>query len=210
MEASWESVSAGSVRRRCSDRRSWTPHATSSFERGTRGCRCAKSLTRSTTPPPAIYLYFKDRDDLVFSVCEQLMEGLVRELQQVVNDTKDPLTALKIGLRRYIEFGVRHAEHYAATFMIPHRHSPDIDLQYKRPESMSMQAFAFLPKLVGECVRLKKLRKVDVEVTSRALWAGIHGMTSLLIAIPTFEWGNKDRVIDQLITMMLDGLKPVR
>ncbi len=30
--------------------------------------------------PTAIYLHFKDRDDLVFCVCEQLMAGLVREL----------------------------------------------------------------------------------------------------------------------------------
>lgn len=177
---------------------------------GYEGLSMRKVADKIDYSPTAIYLYFKDRDDLVFSVCQQLMEGLVRELQQVVRESKDPLVALRIGLRRYVEFGLAHAEHYAATFMIPHKHAPDIDAQYKRPESMSMQAFAFLPKLVGECVRLKKLRKVDVETASRALWAGIHGITSLLITVPTFDWGDKDRVIDHLITMLLDGLKPAR
>ncbi len=57
---------------------------------------------------------------------------------------------------------------------------------------MSMQAFGFLPRLVGECVEQKKLAKVDVQAASCALWAGIHGITSLLIAMPNFKWGDRD------------------
>jgi hypothetical protein len=75
---------------------------------------------------------------------------------------------------------------------------------------MGMQAFGFLPRLVGECVRLKKFKKVDVDAASRALWAGVHGITSLLIVMPTFEWGDRNRVIDQLIAMLIDGLRPSR
>jgi hypothetical protein len=39
------------------------------------------------------------------------------------------------------------------------------------------------------------------------LWAGIHGITSLLIVMPNFQWGDRDEVIDQLITMLVDGLR---
>ncbi len=156
--------------------------------------------------PTAIYLHFKDRDDLVYSVCEEVFAGLVRELQSVVRRHTDPLMALKKGLRRYIEFGLANPQHYLAVFAVPH-HEPGV-VPEKRPNSMGLQAFGFLPRLVGECVRLKKLRKVDVEATSRALWAAIHGMTSLLIVMPGFEWGNRDTVIDQLIDLLLQGLAP--
>jgi AcrR family transcriptional regulator len=157
--------------------------------------------------PTAIYLHFKDRDDLVFSVCEQLFGGLVRELRDVADRNPDPLVALRKGLRRYIDFGLAHPEHYLATFVVPHGQDPDVNKRYKQPEAMSMQAFGFLPRLVAECVRQKKIAKVDVEAASRALWAGIHGITSLLIVMPTFEWGNRDRVIDQLISMLIEGLR---
>lgn len=159
--------------------------------------------------PTAIYLHFKDRDDLIFSVCEEVMTGLVRELQAVARQNPDPLVALKKGLRRYVDFGLSHPQHYLAVFGVPR--GPESGAAHeKRPDSMGMQAFGFLPRLVGDCVRLKLIRKVDVDTTSRALWAGIHGVTSLLILMPGFEWGNRDRVIDQLLTLLLNGLKPVR
>jgi len=157
--------------------------------------------------PTAIYLHFKDRDDLVFCVCEQLMAGLVRELNEVKSRHADPLVALRKGLRRYVDFGLKHPEHYQATFMTRHSADPDVDQRYLEPNTMGMQAFSFLPLLVGECVRQKKLAKVDVHAASCALWAGIHGITSLQIAMPNFKWNDRDKVIDQLIAMMVEGLK---
>ena len=156
--------------------------------------------------PTAIYLHFKDRDDLVFCVCEQLMAGLVRELNEVKSRYADPLIALRKGLRRYVEFGLKHPEHYQATFMTRHSGDPEIDQRYLEPNTMGMQAFSFLPWLVGECVKQKKLARVDVHAASCALWAGIHGVTSLQIAMPNFKWNDRDKVIDQLIAMMVKGL----
>jgi AcrR family transcriptional regulator len=155
--------------------------------------------------PTAIYLHFKDRDDLVFSVCEEVLGGLVRELHAVEQQHADPLVALKKGMRRYVEFGLAHPQHYLAVFVVPHNQDAGRE---KTPDSMGAQAFGVLPRLVGECVRLKKIRKVDVDATSRALWASIHGITSLLIVMPGFDWGNRDKVIDQLLTLLLDGLAP--
>jgi AcrR family transcriptional regulator len=157
--------------------------------------------------PTAIYLHFKDRDELVFCVCEQLMAGLVRELHEVTQKHPDPLVALKKGLRRYVDFGLAHPEHYQATFTVPHGRDPETDRRHLEPNTQGMQAFSFLPRLVGECVKQKKLAKVDVHAASCALWAGIHGITSLQIVMPNFKWNNRDKVIDQLITMMVEGLK---
>jgi AcrR family transcriptional regulator len=174
---------------------------------GYEGLSMRKVAEKIDYSPTAIYLHFKDRDDLVFNVCEQLMAGLARELQEVANRSPDPLVALKKGLRRYVEFGLAHPQHYEATFGIPHGHDPDKDARYLAPGTMSMQAFGFLPQLVGECIKQKKLAKVDVHAASCALWAGIHGITSLLIVMPNFKWGNPDQVVDQLISILIEGLK---
>jgi AcrR family transcriptional regulator len=171
------------------------------------GLSMRKVAERIDYSPTAIYLHFKDRDDLVFCVCEQLMGGLVKELQQVADRHADPLVALKKGLRRYVEFGLKHPQHYQATFGIPHGHDPEKDARYQEPGTMAMQAFGFLPRLVGECVKQKKLAKVNVHDTSCALWAGVHGLTSLFIVMPNFQWGDRERVLDQLITMLVDGLR---
>ena len=174
---------------------------------GYEGLSMRKVAERIDYSPTAIYLHFKDRDDLVFCVCEQLMAGLVRELQEVKSRHADPLVALKKGLRRYVDFGLKHPEHYQATFMRGHSGDPEVDQRYLEPNTMGMQAFSFLPGLVGECVKQKKLAKVDIHAASCALWAGIHGITSLQIAMPNFKWNDRDKVIDQLIGMMVAGLK---
>jgi AcrR family transcriptional regulator len=175
---------------------------------GYEGLSMRKVAEKIDYSPTTIYLHFKDRDDLVFCVCEELMAGLVRELHAVAERHSDPLVALQKGLRRYVEFGLQHPQHYLATFGLPHGHDPEKDARYMEPGTMSMQAFGFLPRLVGECVQQKKLGKVDVHAASCALWAGIHGMTSLLIVMPNFKWEEPDRVVDQLITMLVDGLRP--
>jgi AcrR family transcriptional regulator len=174
---------------------------------GYEGLSMRKVAEKIDYSPTAIYLHFKDRDDLLFHVSEQLMAGLVRELQSLALESSDPLVALRKGLRRYVDFALAHPQHYIASFMIPQGQDPEVAARFKQPDTMSMQAFGLLLQLVGECVRQKKLRKVEVENVSRALWAAMHGITSLLIAIPTFDWGNRDRVIDQLIAILIDGIK---
>lgn len=175
---------------------------------GYEGLSMRKVADQIDYSPTAIYLHFEDRDDLVFCVCEELMAGLVRELQAVAERHADPLVALKKGLRRYVDFGRQHPQHYQATFGMPHGRDPQKDARYLEPGTMSMQAFGFLPRLVAECVKQKKLAKVDVHAASCALWAGIHGITSLLIVLPNFQWQDPDRVVDQLIAMLVDGLRP--
>ena len=173
---------------------------------GYEGLSMRKVARRIDYSPTAIYLHFKDRDDLVSSVCEQLMAGLAKELKQVADRHSDPLVALKKALRRYVEFGLKHPQHYQATFGIPHGHGAEKDARQQAPATMATQAFEFLPRLVGECVKQKKLAKVDVRTASCALWAGVHGITSLLIVLPNFNWGDPDKVVDQLVTTLVEGL----
>jgi AcrR family transcriptional regulator len=157
--------------------------------------------------PTAIYLHFKDRDELVFCVCEEFMAGLLNEMKEIIGRTPDPLAALRKMLRRYIEFGLANQQQYLATFVIPHANTPEVEARFTEPTTMSMQGFGLLVQVVGEGVRQKRLKRIDVEAATRALWAGVHGLTSLLIVMPRFDWGDRDRVIDQLVSMLVDGLR---
>jgi len=55
----------------------------------------------------------------------------------------------------------------------------------------------------------KRFRRMDVDVASQALWAAVHGVTSLLVLRPTFHWANPDRVIAEVIDAAVDGLLSV-
>src|SRR5512134_3989948 len=76
-----------------------------------------KVAERIEYSPTAIYLHFDDKRDLVFSVCEETFARLVKELESLESEFKDPLVRLRTGMRRYIDFGLRHPQHYLATFV---------------------------------------------------------------------------------------------
>ena len=174
---------------------------------GYEGLSMRKVAEKIDYSPTAIYLHFKDRDELVFQVCEDLMAGLVRELHHLERQTTDPVVGLRKGLRMYVDFGLTHQEHYTATFIIPHETTPEIQGRYNDPASMSGQAFGILVRMVAACIEKKKIAPADPLVTSRALWAATHGITSLLITIPGFEWGRQEDVIDRLIGILVEGLR---
>jgi AcrR family transcriptional regulator len=156
--------------------------------------------------PTTIYLYFQDKSDLLFAVCEDTFAALVRELGALEKKTRNPVEGLKKGLRIYVNFGLRHPQHYLLAFVIPHQHGHDSS-RYIAPEAMGMKAFAFLPRGIAECIQRKQFRAVDVATAAQALWAAVHGVTSLLIVHPEFPWVKKESLVDAVIDAAVDGLR---
>jgi hypothetical protein len=111
---------------------------------------------------------------------------------------QDPVEALKKGLRAYVDFGLRNPNDYRFAFMLRR------PLQ-RRPYRVH-PVFDVLRHMVGRCVEEKRFRAVNVETTSQALWAAIHGITSLLIQRPTFPWVENTELIDQVINNAIDSL----
>jgi AcrR family transcriptional regulator len=157
--------------------------------------------------PTAIYLHFRDKQDLVFSLCEESFGRLVRELEGLDAEA-DPVARLKQGLRRYIDFGLKNPQHYLATFVVPHedRADPKMAAKAQGDNTMGMRALGILRARVAELASDKKLRRLDVDTATRALWSAIHGITSLLIVFPEFPWGDPEAVISTVIDTAVDGL----
>lgn len=179
---------------------------------GHEGLSMRKVANRIEYSPTAIYLHFKDKQALVEELCEETFARLVAEMEGLPQESRDPLVCLRRGLERYVDFGLRFPQHYLAAFVIPNGVSEDEEMRdrLQAPDSNGMRALGILRQIVAECVRQKKLKGKNVDVTTRALWAGIHGITSLLIVYKTFPWGDKNAVVRTLIEALIGGLKPAR
>ena len=156
----------------------------------------------------ALYLHFEDKRDLVFQVCEETFSKLVAELASLESDVKDPVARLREGMRRYVAFGLRHPQHYLATFVaVPHDQLPEDVARYNNPESNGMKALGVLRATIQACVDAGKFRSVDPDVATRSTWCAMHGVTALLIQMPNFAWGDQKAVIESLIDTTIEGLK---
>lgn len=155
--------------------------------------------------PTTIYIYFKDKGDLLEQVCKETFGGLVQLLTKIMDQPGDPIDRLKKGLLAYIEFGLENPHQYRATFMMPIPEGFD-RTKYQQEDSPGMQAFSFLIRGVTDCVKAGKLPALNVELASQTLWAGIHGITSLLITKSWFPWVGRDKVIHSTVDTLVSGL----
>ncbi len=156
--------------------------------------------------PTTIYLYFQDKAELLESVCKETFSRLMQRLTRILEQPGDPLDRLKRGLRAYAEFGLENPHHYRATFMMPIPEGFDVE-KHLEPDSPGMQAFSFLRRCVGDCVSAGKIRAKEVELVSQTLWAGIHGITSLLIVHDHFPWVGRERLIHSVVDTLVTGLE---
>ncbi len=156
--------------------------------------------------PTTIYLYFKDKDDLLQQICEETFGRLIQRIQRAVQSADGPIEGLRAGCRAYIEFGVAFPHHYRMVFLHP-AYSEREDLEHFE-NSKGGQAFQLLEQAIQDCISAGALRKTAVRETATSFWAMLHGITMLLLSGKQLMWITKDRLIERSLDLMIDGLRP--
>ncbi len=154
--------------------------------------------------PTTIYLYFKDKADLLDSVCKETLLDLLNTLELLNRDKSNPVETLKKSGKAYVDFGLKYPQDYKLTFVVRPQFQKGLGLE---EGSVGERVFNYLCAMVSECIRQKAFRQVAVETTGQALWSAVHGVTLLLINFSDFPWTEKDKLIDMVIDTMVDGLK---
>ena len=155
--------------------------------------------------PGTIYLYFKDKSEIVRTLCDETFFKLDQRLRAIKDDTGDPLSSLRRGLRTYIEFGLQNPHHYLVTFVLPRGLPGDSELH--EPIVTGKSCFENLRGIVRMCIEQGLFRLHDVEEASQVLWAGIHGITSLLITRQDFPFIEQTRLVERLLDVLVEGVR---
>jgi AcrR family transcriptional regulator len=153
--------------------------------------------------PTTIYLYFKDKNELLSAVCEETFALLAAKLERLQRTSDTLLGHLREGLRTYVDFGLAHPNQYIVTFMHP---SQGLDgAPFEHP--IGSRAFDSLRQAVRACVENGDIQTTNVDMTARALWAGVHGMTSLLITTKGTTSADRQALVDHVIDTLVAGLR---
>ena len=155
--------------------------------------------------PTTIYLYFRDKQEVVQEICRETFALLTKRLDEVLAAPGDPVERLKTGLRAYVEFGLEHPDHYRVSLMMPCTDCEEAPRE-KFEESEGAEAFKCLTRSVSECVQAGRIANSDILAVSQVLWVSIHGLVSLLITHGDhFPWIERNRLIEMTIGTVVQG-----
>jgi len=155
--------------------------------------------------PTTIYLYFKDKWDLFRSVCEEAFAKLELELEAIKKTEDDPVECFRRGTIAYVNFGLRHPNHYRVVFMTPH--PSDCDNAYQFTGSAGEKSFMYLVSQIQRGMEQGKFRRGDPMLAAQTAWSSMHGLTSLLITMPGFPWVERNALIQNLADTLVRGLQ---
>lgn len=138
--------------------------------------------------PTAIYLYFKDKEELLRELCSQDFRKLAQHFQTIAG-IEDPVEKLRQTGLAYVDFGLTHPNHYRLMFMTPEPVEPTEEVLAGKGNP-DQDAYAFLKMIVSDCIAQGRFREdlTDPDTVSQILWAGVHGLVSLHIVMCNDEW----------------------
>jgi AcrR family transcriptional regulator len=137
---------------------------------GEEGLSIREVCARAGVTAPTVYHHFGDKAALVDRVVDECFASFDRANVRRPGPS-DPVEALRRGFDRYVAYGVEHPAHYRLMFQ---RLGP-------RPTPAGLASYDRLRRAVAAAAAAGRLVP-PVEAATAALWASMHGVTSLLIS----------------------------
>lgn len=145
---------------------------------------------------PTLYAYFSSQDEIGKELHDRAFSQLAARLMRLPRS--DILTAedLAAPLRAYVEFGLEQPDAYRIAFMLETAiHRTEGPTKPDLPEG-SRECFGVLHQMVVGLHAQGLTVDQDPDTLAQCLWAGMHGLVSLLIARPGFPWVERQHLID--------------
>jgi AcrR family transcriptional regulator len=127
--------------------------------------------------PATIYLYFKDKNDILFALHTMSFDELYK-FQQKVQKIKDPAKRLRKHGEAYIKFALENPEMYNLMFIM---RSPVKQIAETEKWNVGLRSYDLFKNNVQDAMNAGLLKKENIDVAAFALWAQAHGIVSLIL-----------------------------
>ena len=154
--------------------------------------------------PATIYLYFKDKDEILYTLHREGFEELYRR-QQTILLIDDPLKRLRRHGEIYVSFALENPEYYDLMFIM---RKPVKKIKENKEWDVGLRSYGFLGRNIKECMEAGKFPDVDINMATFALWSYVHGMVSLIIRDRCIMFPERDanHIVKEALDFMLDNI----
>lgn len=162
--------------------------------------------------PRTIYLYFKDKEDLIRQLC---LENFLAfgKTQQLLLSIEDPVQRLHRMGQSYVEFAVQHPHHYRLMFMSPSVSlvAPGNEGEPVPAKDPDLDSYAMFVGTVQEAMDQGRLRPEfeDADLVAQVLWAGLHGVVAQHLSdngVGFVPWRSLEQRVAMVQDIMIQGV----
>jgi AcrR family transcriptional regulator len=171
-------------------------------ELGYEGATIRKIADEVGLSSTALYMHFREKSEILHEICRQAYEERLAANRAIIASDAPPETRLRRMAEAYIEFGFQHPNAYRLIYMT--RPSEAEDAQSVSRE-LGAELFRGFESVVAEVAAEGRLRG-EPRVAAQTLWAGAHGVISLMITKPYFAWSETPSPAQAMIDALFLGL----
>ncbi len=152
--------------------------------------------------PAAIYLYFKDKDEILYTLHSEGFEELYRR-QLTTLSIKDPLKRLRKQGEVYVSFALENPEYYDLMFIMGVK-----QIKEKKEWCIGIRSYEFLKENVKECMDAGLFPGANTDIATFSLWSYVHGIASLIIRdrCIMFPEEKMSHMVKEALDFMLDSI----
>lgn len=165
--------------------------------------------------PTTIYLYFQDKDDLLFAAVQNGFAAFDDRMREVAAEVEEPMARLEALGRAYISWGIENPALYQLMFMqradfalLPRLDDEEsVLLEGKAGDDEGPRSVArqMLVSAVRDAMNEGALKPSPPLVVADVLWSGVHGLVALALS-PLMSNEHAQRVIEPLLHTLIDGV----
>jgi AcrR family transcriptional regulator len=147
------------------------------LEEGFKNVSIRKIADKMEYSPATLYLYFKDRDEILFALHNEGFEELFRRQQELVS-IADPAVRLRRHGEIYVNFAFEHPEYYNLMFIM---RGPVKKIVEGEEWLVGMRSYEFFRNDVRSAIDAGILKGSDVDLATFSLWSLAHGIVALIL-----------------------------
>ena len=172
-------------------------------EHGYEGATIRKIADEVGLSSTALYMHFAEKGEILQEICRRAFSTLLAANEAVQAEPLAPEQRLRRMMRAYVDFGFANPNAYRLVYMT--RPVELNDGPQSAARELGIALFRSFERAVEEVEAAGRLRG-DARTTAQALWAGGHGVVSLMISKPYFDWVDRERLVQTLLDGLFAGL----
>ena len=172
-------------------------------EHGYEGATIRKIADEVGLSSTALYMHFAEKGEILHEICRQAFAALLELTREVEAEPGGPEGRLRRMLGAYIDFGFANPNAYRLIYM-----TRPVELEHgalSAAQELGASLYRSFEQVVEDAAANGLLRH-DARTTAQVLWAGCHGVVSLVITKPYFDWVERETLVRTLLDGLFAGL----